>query len=180
MKVVIAPEDTAPHGAETAGSSASFAGVGDNSDPEGGYGHIAGSECLHTSTVPTNRGRKRFSPGTIPPRTVWKPPLGVHHWLELVKPSDPTQWGQEASAKFVDQYLYMLTRPFVVRDFFLGYRDSSVFKLDFAPESEEIEPALLGLNLTTLGEVSRTVFRFSRVAVERIMNYSCAAHFSVV
>ena len=30
-------------------------------------------ESLHTSTTPTNRGRKRLSPGSIEPRTVWKP-----------------------------------------------------------------------------------------------------------
>ena len=32
-----------------------------------------------TSTTPVNRGRKRLSPRTTPPRTVWKPQLRVHH-----------------------------------------------------------------------------------------------------
>ena len=40
--------------------------------------------------------------------------------------------------------------------------------LVFAPQSEEIEPALLGMSLTTLGEVPRSVSRVSRVAVARI------------
>ena len=32
---------------------------------------------FHTSITPTNRGRKRRSSGSIPPRTVWKPQPGV-------------------------------------------------------------------------------------------------------
>ena len=31
-------------------------------------------KSFHASTVPTNRGQKQWSPGSIPPRTVWKPP----------------------------------------------------------------------------------------------------------
>ena len=42
------------------------------------------------------------------------------------------------------------------------------FKLVFALQSEEIESAFLGMSLTTLREVPRSVFRFSRVAVARI------------
>ena len=45
------------------------------------------------------------------------------------------------------------------------------FYLVSAPKSEEIEPAPLGMSLTTLGEVPRSVFRFSRVAVARISDY---------
>ena len=53
--------------------------------------------------------------------------------------------------------------------FFLGTnRAFFAFKLVIAPYREEIEPALLGMSLTTLGEVPRSVFRFSRVAVARI------------
>ena len=33
---------------------------------------------LHISTLPTTRGRKRRSPGSVPPRMVWKP---QPHWL---------------------------------------------------------------------------------------------------
>ena len=39
-------------------------------------------KSFHTSTKVTNRGRKRWSPGSIPPRTVWKPQPGVR------RPSD--------------------------------------------------------------------------------------------
>ena len=41
------------------------------------------------------------------------------------------------------------------------------FKLGNDPEREEIEPALLGTSLTALGEVPRSIFRFSTVAVAR-------------
>ena len=34
-------------------------------------------ESFHTSTTPTNRGRKRWSPVSTPPSRVWKPQLGV-------------------------------------------------------------------------------------------------------
>ena len=53
-------------------------------------------------------------------------------------------------------------------DFFLGYRDFYAFKLVIAPQREEIEPALLGMSLTTRGEVPRPFSRFSIVAVARI------------
>ena len=33
-------------------------------------------KSFHTSTTPTNRGQKRFSPGSMPPPTVWKPQPG--------------------------------------------------------------------------------------------------------
>ena len=58
--------------------------------------------------------------------------------------------------------------------FEVANRDFFAFKLIFAPYSEEIEPALLGMSLATLGEVhtvSRSVFRFSRVAVAIISDY---------
>ena len=57
-----------------------------------------------------------------------------------------------------------------MRDFFfeVATRYFFAFKLVFAPKSEEIEPALLGMSLTTLGEVPGSVSRFSRVAVARI------------
>ena len=45
------------------------------------------------------------------------------------------------------------------------------FKLVIAPLREEIEPALLGMSLTTPGEVPRPFSRFSIVAVERISDY---------
>ena len=35
-------------------------------------------KSFHTSTTPTNWGRKLISPGSIPPRTVWEP---QPHWL---------------------------------------------------------------------------------------------------
>ena len=45
------------------------------------------------------------------------------------------------------------------------------FKLVVAPQREEIEPALLGMSLTTRGEVPRPFSRFSNVAVARISDY---------
>ena len=59
-----------------------------------------------------------------------------------------------------------------MRDLFLNSEgcEQRFFRLRlvvFAPQSEEIEPALLGMSLTTLGEVPRPVSRFSRVAVAR-------------
>ena len=44
---------------------------------------------FHTSTTPTNRGRKRRSPESIPPRAVWKPQLHwvVADWLGLMEPA---------------------------------------------------------------------------------------------
>ena len=33
----------------------------------------ADQKSFHTSTTPTNRGRRRWSPGSIPPPMVWKP-----------------------------------------------------------------------------------------------------------
>ena len=53
-------------------------------------------------------------------------------------------------------------------DFFLGYRDFYAFKLVIAPQREEIEPALLGMILTTRREVPGPFSRFSIVAVARI------------
>ena len=54
-----------------------------------------------------------------------------------------------------------------MRDFFLRLQKEFffAFKLVFAPLREEIEPALLGMSLTTLGEVLRSVSCFSIVAV---------------
>ena len=49
--------------------------------------------------------------------------------------------------------------------FEVANRDFFAFKLVFAPLREEIEPALLGMSLTTLGEVLRSVSCFSIVAV---------------
>ena len=45
------------------------------------------------------------------------------------------------------------------------------FKLVIATYSEKIEPALLGMSLTTLGEVPRSVSCFSSVAAARISDY---------
>ena len=45
------------------------------------------------------------------------------------------------------------------------------FKLVNAPKREEIEPALLGMSLTTRGEVPRPFSRFSIVAVAIISDY---------
>ena len=42
------------------------------------------------------------------------------------------------------------------------------FKVVIAPLRKEIKPPLLGISLTALGEVPRSVFRLSRVAVARI------------
>ena len=63
-------------------------------------------------------------------------------------------------------------RPFVLRELFFRLQTEIFFalKLVFAPQSEEIESAFLGMSLTTLREVPRSVFRFSRVAVARILD----------
>ena len=51
------------------------------------------------TSAPINRGRKRLSPRTTPPRTVWKPQLRAHHCLlGFVKPAISIRWGQEGSA----------------------------------------------------------------------------------
>ena len=55
--------------------------------------------------------------------------------------------------------------------FLLACRDFFCFQVSFCPVKEEIEPALLGTSLTTLGEVPRPVSRFSIVAVARISDY---------
>ena len=43
-------------------------------------------KSIHISTTPTIRGRKRKSPGSIPPRRVWKPQPHwvIADWLELI------------------------------------------------------------------------------------------------
>ena len=55
-------------------------------------------------------------------------------------------------------------------DFFfeVTIRAFFAFKLVIAPQREQIESALLGMSLTTLGEVPRPFPRFSIVAVARI------------
>ena len=63
-----------------------------------------------------------------------------------------------------------------MRDLFLNSEgcEQRFFRLRlvvFAPQSEEIEPALLGMSLTTLGEVPSSVSRFSRVAIATISDY---------
>ena len=47
-------------------------------------------ESFHTSTPLTNRGRKRWSPRSILPRTVWKfqPHRLIGDWLKFVKPPE--------------------------------------------------------------------------------------------
>ena len=61
-------------------------------------------------------------------------------------------------------------RPFLMWDFFGGVTNRAffAFKLVIAPQREEIEPALLGVSLTTRGEVPRPFSRFSIVVVARI------------
>ena len=46
-------------------------------------------KSFHVSTTPSNRGRKRRSPGSIPPRTLWKPQPRwlVADWLGLMEPA---------------------------------------------------------------------------------------------
>ena len=52
-------------------------------------------------------------------------------------------------------------------DFFFEVTNRAffAFKLAIAPQREEIEPALLGMSLTTRGEVPRPFSRSSNVAV---------------
>ena len=49
--------------------------------------------------------------------------------------------------------------------FLVTNRAFYAFKLGIASQREEIEPALLGMSLTTRGEVARPFSRFSIVAV---------------
>ena len=65
-------------------------------------------------------------------------------------------------------------RPFLMGEFFFwGCKQSFFcFKSVIAPWREEIEPTLLGMSLTTLGEVPRSFFRFSRLAVAIIRTSS--------
>ena len=50
-----------------------------------------------------------------------------------------------------------------MRDFF--FLRLVAFKLVFAPSRGEIEPTLLEISLTTLGEVPKSVSRVSRAAI---------------
>ena len=62
--------DTAPHGVKTPtlGSWSQRHMVGKVPSPD--------HELFHTSTNPISRGRKRWSPESIVPRTIWKPQFG--------------------------------------------------------------------------------------------------------
>ena len=55
-------------------------------------------KSFHISTTPTNRGRKRSSPWSIPLRTVWKrqPHWLVADWLGIMKPArgESFHWGK--------------------------------------------------------------------------------------
>ena len=55
------------------------------------YGHILGSESIHTSTAPTTRGRTWISSGLIPPPTVWnsQPHRPISDWGSYVEPGPP-------------------------------------------------------------------------------------------
>ena len=58
-----------------------------------------------------------------------------------------------------------------MQDFFFEVANIVLFAFKLVlprTQSEEIEPALPGMSLATRGEVPRSVFRFSRVAVARI------------
>ena len=48
-------------------------------------------KSFHAITSPTHRGRKRWSPWSIPPRAVWKPPTHwlIADWLGFVEPAPP-------------------------------------------------------------------------------------------
>ena len=60
----------------------------------------------------------------------------------------------------------MIVRPLLVRVFFLGLQTEYFFsKVEYASQNQEIELVLLGTSLITPGEVPRSVYRFSRVAV---------------
>ena len=52
-----------------------------------------------------------------------------------------------------------------MEDFFFRLQSFFCFQLVIALYREEIESALLGMSVTTLGEVPISVFRFSRVGV---------------
>ena len=72
-----------------------------------------------------------------------------------------------------------------MRDFLGGLQTetfllSSAFKLVFAPQNEEIEPALLGMILTTLGDVY-TQISFPLLKVRSCENFGLEfAKFSIV
>ena len=48
-----------------------------------------GKKSFYKSTTPTTRGRKRISPGSIPPRRTWKPQPDwmIADWLGLMEPA---------------------------------------------------------------------------------------------
>ena len=54
-------------------------------------------QSLHTSTTPTTWGRKRLSPGSKPPRTVWKlqPRRPITDWLGLENKASATGGRQD-------------------------------------------------------------------------------------
>ena len=52
-------------------------GFVDTSPPGADKTSFPDTKSFHTSTTPTNRGRKRWPPGPIPPRMLWKPQPGV-------------------------------------------------------------------------------------------------------
>ena len=62
------------------------------------------------------------------------------------------------------------SRPFVTRDvcFEVASRDFVFSQVSFFTVKGRIEPALLGMSLTSLGEVPRSVSRLWRVEVTRI------------
>ena len=68
--------------------------------------------------------------------------------------------------------------PFFIGDFFFEVANGDLFAFQvivFAPQSEEIEPALGGMNLTTLRDVPRSVSLFSRFAVARKSDSYCSS-----
>ena len=87
--------------------------------------------------------------------------------------------GQESLELFVIIFGISNVRPIVMREFFFSRLQTEFFfcfQASFCPVSEEIEPALLGMSLTTLGEVPRSVSFLESRSCE---NFGLA-HFSIV
>ena len=114
-KTALPRSETAPNGVETPAPLADRrlavdrtilpAHPGEDRFPSPDY------KSFHTCTIPTTRGRKRTSPGSIPPRRVWNPEphWPVADWLRLMEPtrgeSCPSSQHQRPAAPEEDNVL---------------------------------------------------------------------------
>ena len=71
---------------------------------------------------------------------------------------------------YARSYLWALGRRYAGLFFRLQTEIVFTFKLVFTPQSEEIEPAVLGMSLNTLGEVSSTQTSFPLLDIRSCEN----------